>query len=146
MKARIYANQMRSGAAARDFIRLARSASSRPTKGMDESHSREAQEILESIREQEDSRYELDIDITGKNLIGQMNSHFDDLGLVPYFFSNAALASGEAISVGSRVSIPADDRRFRVVSISRRDGAVRIRDAKGNEYLVPWQLVQPWGE
>jgi len=144
MRAKLWANQMKIGGSAWEYLRLVRNASSRPPKAVDESQGKEAQEILESVREQDNSGYELDIDITGNNLIGQMDRDFEDMGLIPYFFSNAAREAGETISAGSRVSIPGDERQFRTVAISRRKGSVRIRDAAGSEYLIPWQLVRPW--
>ncbi len=87
---------------------------------MDESHRKEAQEILESVREQDNSGYELDINIEGKNLIDQMDNDFEDMGLVPYHFSKAAAEAGEDISLGTYVIIPHDDRKFKTVAISRR--------------------------
>ncbi len=144
MKAKIYANQMKLGGSALEYIRLVKNASPRPTKALDESHGREAQEILESAREQDNYGYELDIDITGNNLIDQMDKDFESVGLVPYHFSKCAAEAGEDISLGSYVIIPGDDRKFRTVAISRRTGSVRIRDASSNEYLIPWQLPRPW--
>ncbi len=146
MRAKLWANQMKIGGSASEYLRLVRKANPIPTKAVEESHGREAQEILESARKQDNSGYELDINIEGKNLIDQMDRDFENLGLVPYFFSNAARAAGKAISVGSHVSIPHDDRKFRVVSISRRYGTVHLRDANGNEYLIPWQLARAWRE
>jgi len=144
MRAKLFVNQMRIGGSASEYLRLVRNASLIPTKAVDESHGREAQEILESVRKQDDSGYELDIDISGKNLIDQMDKDFESVGLIPYHFSKAAAEAGEDISLGTYVIIPHNDRQFRVVSISRRKGSVRIRDASGNEYLIPWQLVRPW--
>jgi hypothetical protein len=146
MKAKFVKSLLDTGSAARDYIRLIKNASSRAIKGIDESHGTEAQEILESIREQDNSRYEVDIDISGKNLIDQMDSDLDDLGLVPYHFSNTARSAGAVISVGSPIRIPGDDRQFRTVAISTSEGSVRIRDASGNEYSVPWHLPRPWRE
>lgn len=146
MRAKLSINQMKIGGSASEYLRLVRNATPIPTKTVDESHRREAQEILESIREQDNSGYELDINIEGKNLIDQMDKDFESVGLVPYHFSKSAAEAGEAISVGSRISIPGDERQFKVVSISRHYGAVCIRDASGSEYLIPWQLVQPWRE
>ncbi len=146
MKARLFVNQLRTDGTALEYIRLVKKASSRPTKAVDESHGREAQEILESAREQDNSGYELDINIRGNTLITQMDRDFESMGLVPYHFSKAAAEAGQDISLGTYVIIPNDDRQFKVVSISRRKGSVRIRDASGNEYLIPWQLVQPGRE
>jgi len=146
MSAKLSINQMKIGGSASEYLRLVRKASPIPTKTVEESHRKDAREILESVRRQDDSGYELDINIEGKNLIDQMNHDLEDFGLVPYFFSNAALEAGEAISVGSQVSIPHDDRKFRIVAVSRHYGTVHLRDANGNEYLVPWQLARPWRE
>ena len=146
MRAKLFINQMKIGGTAREYIRLVKNASPIPTKGMDESHRKEAQGILESVREQDNYGYELDIDISGRNLIDQMDKDFESVGLVPYHFSKAAAEAGQGISLGSYVIIPGDDRKFRTVAISRRRGAVRIQDAEGNEYVVPWQLPRPWRE
>jgi hypothetical protein len=144
MKAKIYSNQLRTDGTALEYIRLVRNTTLIPKKAVDESHRKEAQNILESAKEQDNSGYELDINIEGKNLIDQMDSDFESMGLIPYHFSKAAAEAGEDISLGTYVIIPNDDRKFRTVAISRRKGAVRIRDAAGSEYLVPWQLVRPW--
>ena len=146
MKAKIVANQLRTNGTALKYIRLVKNATPIPRKGTDESHRNEAQDILESVRQQDNSGYELDINIEGKHLIGQMDRDFEDMGLVPYHFSKAAAEAGQDISLGTYVIIPNDDRKFRVVSISRCKGSVRIRDASGSEYLIPWQLVQPGRE
>ena len=131
MKARLVINGINTGDSARNYLRLVKASRHHPSvEALDESHRREAQDILESIQSQNQSD-DLDINITGKNLIGQMDKDFEDMGLIPYFFSNAARAAGEDISVGTRVSIPHDDRKFRTVAISRRYGSVRIRDADG---------------
>src|SRR5208283_1901153 len=134
MRAKLSINQMKIGGSAWEYLRLVRNASPLPTKAVDESHGKEAHDILESVREQDNSGYELDIDISGKNLIDQMDNDFEDVGLVPYHFSKSAAEAGEVISVGSRVGIPGDDRQFRTVAISKRKGSVRIRDAAGGEY------------
>ena len=146
MKAKIYANQLRIDGTALEYIRLVKKASPIARKEMDESHRIEAKEIIESVKEQDNSSYELDINIEGKNLIDRMDNDFEDMGLVPYHFSKAAAEAGEGISLGTYVIIPGDDRKFRTVAISRRRGAVRIQDAEGNEYVVPWQLPRPWRE
>ncbi len=146
MKAKIYANQLRIDGTALEYIRLVKKASPIPRKEMDESHRIEAKEIIESVKEQDNSGYELDINIEGKNLIDRMDNDFEDMGLVPYHFSKSAAEAGEYISLGTYVIIPHDDRKFRTVAISKRHGAVRLRDANGNEYLLPWQLVRPWRE
>src|SRR5271157_1326988 len=144
MKAKIVANQLRTNGTALKYIRLVKNATPIPTKAVGESQGKEAQDILESVREQDNSGYELDINIEGKSLIDQMDKDFESVGLVPYHFSKPAAEAGEDISLGSYVIIPHDDRQFRVVAVSRRKGSVRIRDASGNEYLIPWQLPRPW--
>jgi|SRR5271157_4050223 len=144
MRAKLWANQMKIGGSAWEYLRLVRNSIRIPTKAVEESHGRDAQKILESGRQQDNSGYELDINIEGKSLIDQMDKDFESVGLVPYHFSKPAAEAGEDISLGSYVIIPHDDRQFRVVAVSRRKGSVRIRDASGNEYLIPWQLPRPW--
>jgi hypothetical protein len=120
MKARLVVNSISTGDSARNYLRLVKASRHHPSvEALDESHRREAQEILESVRKQDDSGYELDIDITGKNLIDQMDRDFESVGLIPYHFSKAAAEAGEDISVGTNVIIPNDDRKFRTVAISR---------------------------
>jgi hypothetical protein len=143
MKARIIVNEISAGTVARDYMRLIKGRRNSPLAETKEQRGG-AKIILETIREQDNSKYELDISITGKNLLGRMDRDFDSMGLIPYRFSNAALAAGEGISVGSHVMIPGDDREFSTVSISKRNGSVRLRDKGDSEYIVPWHLVYPY--
>ncbi len=144
MKARLFVNQLRIDGTALEYIRLVKIATRIPTKAVDEPQRNEARDILESAKEQDNSGHELDINIEGKSLIVQMDKDFESVGLIPYHFSKSAAEAGEDISLGTYVIIPNDDRKFRVVAVSRRKGSVRIRDASGNEYLIPWQLPRPW--
>ncbi|MGB6066654.1 MAG: hypothetical protein WBG50_17755 [Desulfomonilaceae bacterium] len=57
MKAKIYANQIKIGGPAWEYLQLVKGGS-RTTKKIEESHGAEAQEILKTIREQKTSRYE----------------------------------------------------------------------------------------
>jgi len=143
MRARLFTNILRAGSVARDYLRLVESRRHRTSTGMADPNSREAQKILESFQDANKPEYELDINITGNDLIRQLDRDFEQVGLIPYYFSDAARLAGEAISEGSLVTVPAEDRSFRVVGISRQSGAVRMRDSGDNEYTVPWALVIP---
>jgi hypothetical protein len=111
-------------------------------KESEEQKKGEAQTILETFQEEPE---ELDISIAGKDVIKQLDSDFDDMGLVPYYFSKAARTAGDAISVGSYVRVPGLNRRFRVLEIMRHFGAIRLRDPDGIQYVFPWDIkVRPW--
>jgi hypothetical protein len=146
MKARLFVNILKRGHVAADYVRLVESTPHQSSTVIDNHNRGQAQQILETVQNCNQPDYELDVNIAGKDLIWQLDHDFESIGLVPYFFSNAACSAGEGIAVGSCVSIPGDDRQFRTVAISRPSGAVCLRDAEGNEYVVPWQLVRPWRE
>jgi len=143
MKARLITNILRRGHVAADYVRLVESISHHLSTETNDPNRRQAQQILETVQNDNKPDYELDINIAGKDLIWQLDNDFESMGLVPYFFSDAARAAGEGITVGTCVNIPGDDRKFRTVAISRRKGSVRIRDTAQNEYLIPWHLVRP---
>ena len=144
MRARLFTNILRAGSVARDYLRLVESRRHRTSTGMDDPNSREAQKILESFQDANKPEYELDINISGDDLIHLLDRDFEQVGLIPYYFSDAARLAGEAISEGSRVIIFADDRTFTVVRIVRQSGAVCIKDSDDSEYVVPWNLVRPY--
>jgi hypothetical protein len=146
MKARLFTNILRRGHVAADYVRLVERTRQRSPTETNDPNRRQAQQILETVQNDNKPDYELDINIAGKDLIWQLDHDFESIGLVPYFFSDAARVAGEGIAVGSCVTIPGDDRKFMTVAISRRKGSVRIRDTAGNEYLIPWQLARPWRE
>jgi hypothetical protein len=146
MKAKLYVNQMKLGGSAQEYLQQVKRAP-RATKAIEESRKGGAQEILQTVQAQENFRYELDINIQGKDLIHQMNEDFEFTGLIPYFFNKTAHATGEGIRTGDRVMIPYDDRKFIMLSVSCRNGSCRIRYEDGDsEYVVPWVLVQPYPE
>jgi len=144
MKARIIRGLIETGTAARDFIRLVKNASSRAVKGMDESHGTEAREILEFI-EKQNPPDDLDINIQGKTLIDQMDRDFQDMGLIPYWFTDLARSSGEAIHPGSHVFIIGDPsgKTYRTIQVSYDHQSVRVRDIEETEFVLPWEMVKP---
>jgi hypothetical protein len=146
MRVRLFTNILRAGSVARDYVRLATSKHDRTATGVEGPKGGEAQRVLESFQDADKAEYELDINIGGNDLIRLLDTDLECMGLVPYHLTKSAAKAGEAISVGSCASIPGDDRKFKVYSISRRYGAVGILDAQGNKYLVPWQLPRPWSD
>jgi hypothetical protein len=144
MRAKLYANRLKIKGAAWEYLRLVRSSSPKPTKKIDESHGREAQEILETIEKQNPPE-DLDINIPGKTLIDQMDRDFEDMGLVPYWFTDLARSRGEAIHPGSHVFIVGDPsgKTYRTIQVSYDQQSVRVRDAEENEFVLPWEMVKP---
>ena len=143
MRARIFINEMRSGAAARDYLRLVKGGLVRPMQEAKEPSRCEAQDILESIRNQTQP-YEPDIDIEGQTLLKQMDSDLEDFGVVPYWYSEAAKSRGEGIYPGVSVIIAADPLRveYRTIEVSFSHRAIRVTDGE-HEYVLPWDMVVP---
>lgn len=144
MRARIFINEMRSGAAARDYLRLVKGARHERIRGNQEPTRGEACGILETVRNQTQP-YEPDIDIEGQTLIKQMNTDLQDFGLIPYWYSDVARSRGEGIYPGVQVVITGDPSRqgFETVEVSFEQESVRMRDSRGQEFVVPWDLVMP---
>src|SRR5271157_3332896 len=146
MEARLYLNQLTIGSVARDFVRLVEGTRPRPTKEMQEPSKRKAQEILESIEAQDNSAYELDVNIEGKDLIKHMDQGFKDLEIVPYFYRDEAKSQGVGIYPGSYVIISGDPSKtkYRTIKVSFTEQSVRIRDTQdGNRFQLPWDLLEP---
>lgn len=120
MKARLVVSSINSGDCARNYVRPVKGAPHAPVKATNEQKPGGAQEILETLQDNNEPKDELDIRITGKDMIRQTDNDFEGMGLVPYFFSYAARLAGEAISVWSRVSMLGNDRQFRAVSVSKQ--------------------------
>lgn len=144
MRARIFINEMRSGAVARDYLRLVKGGLVRPTQEAKEPSRVEAWGILETNQDQNQSDV-LDVSIEGKSLITQMDHDLADFGLIPYWYSDLARSRGEAIRPGVRVIISGDPLRqgFETVEVSFEQESVRMRDSRGQEFVVPWDLVMP---
>ena len=143
MTVKMLLNQMGSGAAARDYLRLVNSARHREIETQEFSQS-EAQSILETIQ-QENEPNDLDINIEGKTLINQMDRDFAEVGLVPYWYTVEAKLRGEGIYPGVRVIIIGDPSRkeYETIDVSFSHEATRIRDDENNEFVVPWDMVAP---
>jgi len=144
MKARLFINGIRTGDRAGDYLRLVRGPRRQPqVETLDILRRGEAQVILESIQNQTQP-YEPDIDIEGKTLISQMDSDFEDFGVVPYWYSEIARSRGEGIYPGVSVIIAADPLRikYRTIDVSFSRRAIRITDGK-NVFILPWDMVVP---
>ncbi len=147
MKAKIYANQMRIGGTAQEFIRQVQNSRHIPVNRTGEPKNAEALGILETFGVHNEPPEEIDIGvITGENMNWQLDNDLMDFKVIPYFFTNDARYRGEGIAEGDSVSLLGDDRSFEVVHVSYESESVHLRDSDGNEYLVPWQLPQPWRE
>jgi len=144
MRARIFINEMRSGATARDYLRLVKGGLVRPTQEAKEPSRVEAWGILDTNQDQNQSDV-LDVSIEGKSLITQMDHDLADFGLIPYWYTDTARSRGEGIFPDVRVIICGDPLRqnFLTVEVSFEQESVRIRDPKGHEFVLPWDLVVP---
>ncbi|MGO9566619.1 MAG: hypothetical protein ACLP5H_03660 [Desulfomonilaceae bacterium] len=147
MRAKLWANQMRLGGSAWEYIRGVEKTRHIPVNQTGEREKAEAQGILESFQDTIKPSEEIDLGvITGKDMNWQLDNDLMDFRVIPYFFTDAARSNGEGIAEGYSASLLGDDRRFEVIRISYESESVHLRDSDGNEYLVPWQLPQPWRE
>jgi len=132
---------------AAQYIRLVEDTHRLPDKEISEPKKPQAPDLLENFR---DEPQDLDdINISGRDLIQQINDDFDDLQLVPFYFSKIAKKVGKGISVGDYVCVPGLDRPFQVLRIWIRYGSVRVRDLTEDDdiqYLFPWDMIRPWEE
>lgn len=147
MKAKTCLNRIGLHGKAPEYIRLVEDTHRVSKKEVIEPKKPQAPELLETLQDREPEG--LDINITGKDLIRRLDSDFDDMGLVPYYFSKAARRAGEDIFVGRSVRVRGLPQRFRVVDIFRRYGSVRVRDTTEDDdvqYVFPWHMVRPWGD
>ncbi len=144
MNARLLINVISTGDRARDYVRLVKGPRHRPPVECRGESRREAQTILETIQDQ-NQPYEPDINIQGQVLINQMDSDLQDFGVVPYWYSGAARSRGEGIYPGVLIIISGDParKRYRTTGVSFRRQAVRIKDAEGNEFVLPWEMAVP---
>ena len=146
MKAKLVINRLRTGDIARNYIRLVKESQPRhlPVEADDASTTVKAQAILETI-ESQNQPDDLDISIEGKDLI----KHMDQSGLtdltIPYWYTEMARSRGEAICPGVHVIITGDPSReeYETIHVSFGHEATRIRDTKGNEFVLPWDMVVP---
>ena len=147
MKAKIYANQMRLGGTAQEFIREVQNSRHAPVNGTGEPKKAEALGILETFQNHNEPPEEIDIGvITGENMNWQLDKDLMDFRMLPYFFSDAARSNGEGIAEDDFVSLLGDDRVFKVIRISYESESTQIRDEHGNDFVVPWRLIRPWRE
>ena len=144
MRARIVMNQIKSGATARDYLRRVKGGLLRPRQEAREPSRGEACGILETIRNQTQP-YEPDIAVEGQTLLKQMDTDLEDFGLVPYWYSDLARSRGEGIYPGVLIIISGDPsrKRYRTTGVSFRRQAIRIKDAQGNEFVLPWEMAVP---
>jgi hypothetical protein len=145
MRARIINKLIHTGTVARDYVRLIKGGRHSPLKEADKQRGREAQDILESMRDQERPENDLEIDITGKVVIQQMDRDLKDFGLVPYYYTDLARSRCEGICPGVYVRLLGDPsrRRYRTIHVSFSRQATRIKDAQENEFVLPWDMVEP---
>ncbi len=144
MKARIYANQLRIGGTAREYIRQVQNSRHIPVNKTDEPKKAEALGILETFGDHNEPPEEIDIGvITGKNMNWQLDNDLMDFRNLPYFFSDTAKSNGEAIAEDDSVSLLGDDRVFKVIRISYESESVRIRTDDDFDFTVPWRLIRP---
>jgi hypothetical protein len=145
MKARLFINLISTGDRARNYLRLVKGPRRhQPVEALDSSNRGEAHEILETIQNQNEP-YELDINIKGKNLINQMDRDFEDMELVPYWYTDLARSRGEGIYPGVSVIITGDPsrERYRTLEVSLSRQAIRIEDTAKNEFILPLGMVVP---
>ena len=145
MKARLFINLISTGDSARNYLRLVKGPRRHPpVETLGESHGREAQAILETIQDQNQPD-ELDINIKGQTLIKQMDTDLEDFGLIPYWYSELARSRGEGIYPGVLIIISGDParKRYRTTGVSFRRQAIRMKDAEGNEFVLPWEMGVP---
>ena len=143
MKTRIYANHLRIGGSASEFIREVEGSHRTPVKENGEPKKVEAFEILESFQENNKDPNEIDLGIMdGKFLNRRLEYGLKEFKVIPYFLSAEARAKGEGISEGSPVTLVGDERIFRVVCVLYEQESVRLEDENHNEFLVPWGLIR----
>jgi len=146
MNARLFINSLRTGEIARNYIRLVKE-SFRPAQveAEGESYTVKAQAILESI-EQQDQPDPLDTSIEGRDLLKHMDqSGVEDFAVIPYWFTSLAKSRGEAIVPGVHVLITGDPSRtlYKTVEVSFQHQSVVVIDAGDNEFVLPWDLIEP---
>ena len=144
MKAKIYANQMRLGGTAQEFIRQVQNSRHIPVNQTGEPKKAEALGVLEAYQDSNKPPEEIDLGvITGKDMNWQLDNDLMDFRVFPYFFSDLARSKGEGIAEGDSVSLLGDDRIFEVIRISYESESVRIRAEDDFDFTVPWRLIRP---
>jgi hypothetical protein len=143
MRARIVKSILDTGSAARDYIRLVCGRKQPSVRPVDEDETREgATELLEVFRNHRRKR-ESDYILTGRRVIEAMDEHMTDFS-VPFEFTATARSLGKGIVEGSFVTIPGDDRVFRVLKVWYEHESARIADPEdlnGIQYVVPWRIL-----
>ena len=143
MKAKLYANQMRIGGPASEFIREVEDSRHTSVKETDAPKKAGATKILESLHKNDENPNEIDLGImTGEFLNRRLDNELTEFKVIPYFLTDEARSKGEGISKGSYVRISGDDRNFRVLRVLYEQEAVRLEDENHNEFVVPWSLIR----
>jgi hypothetical protein len=145
MRAKIIANVIGAGSVARDFVRLVKGWRNSPLKEAKEQKRGGAQAILECMLDQEQPEGDLEVDISGKVVIQQMDRDLQDFEAIPYWYTDVARSRGEGICPGVYVIITSDSsgKKYRVTGVSFSRQAIRIKDVQGNAFLLPWELAEP---
>ncbi len=147
MRAKLWANQMKIGGTAQEYIRQVQNSRHISVNQTGEPKKAEALGVLEAYQENNKPPEELDIGIiTGKDMNWQLDNDLMDFRVIPYFFSDLARSKGEGIMEGDSVSLLGDDRIFEVIRISYESESVRIRAEDDFDFIVPWRLIRPWRE
>ena len=147
MKTRIYANHLRIGGSASEFIREVEGSHRTPVKENGEPKKVEAFEILESFQENKKDPNEIDLGIMdGKFLNRRLEYGLKEFKVIPLYLTDEARAKGEGIYEGSSVTLVGDERIFRVVCVLYEQEAIRLEDENRNGFVVPWGLIRPYKE
>jgi hypothetical protein len=144
MKARLFVNQLRTDGTALEYIRQVQNSRHISMNQTGEPKKAEALGVLEAYQDSNQPPEEIDLGvITGKDMNRQLEYDLSDFRVIPYFFSDAARSKGEGIAEGDAVSLPGDDRIFKVIRISYESESVRIRSEDDFDFTVPWRLIRP---
>lgn len=146
MRAKLYANLLRLGGSAWEYIRQVQNSRPISVKEIGEPGKAEALELLESFRDSNRPPDEIDLGvITGADVSRRLDYDLRDFKVIPYPFSDAARSNGDGVLEGSYVTLIGDDRVFEVVRVSWEQESVRIRSDDNKEFTVPWGLLQRSG-
>ena len=147
MEAKIYANQMKIGGTALEYIRQVQNSSHILVNQSGEPKKAEALGVLEAYQDSNKPAEEIDLGIiTGKDVNRQLDYDLLDFKVKPYVFTDDARSKGEGVAEGDLVSLLGDDRVFKVIRISFESESVRILAENDLDFTVPWHLVRPWRE
>ena len=145
MRAKLWANHMKIGGTAQEYIRQVQNSRHIQVNRTGEPKKAEASGVLEAYLDSNKPPDEIDLGIiTGKDVNRQLDNDLMDFRILPYLFSDAAKSNGEGIAEGDSVSLLGDDRVFKVICISYESESVRIRAEDDFDFTVPWRLIRPW--